>query len=583
MFDFVSRRRPIFQGLLLVLLTALVFHNVLQAGFVRWDDGMHVYANPYLHPVSLSHLARLWSASYQNLYVPVSYSVYALLVTIAHLPAPVSTQDGLWIDLDPRVFHGASLLLHLANVLLVFALLRRLLPGPSTAGNDWAAAAGALLFAVHPVQVEAVAWIAELRGLLSALFLLLALHAYLRYTAAPTVEEPNPPAPFFNREGPPLGFIGGAAGLGSSRARGQWRWFGLATLCFALALLSKPSAIVLPLVVIVLETLILRRPVRAWRSGIASWGVLCLGVLFLTHAAQPVTEDIVTPLWTRPFVAGDALAFYLGKLLWPTRLGIDYGRSPVWLVTQKWFVLHSLLPFSLCLAVWIGRRRAPWLLAAFALFAAALLPTLGLTPFVFQVYSTVADRYLYLALLGPALGLAWGLTLLSRTALPRAQVTAWCGCAAFLLLLSVASRTQTRCWQNSIPLFQQAILVNPQSWGTYNNLGAVALDRGQPEDALPLLTEAVRLRPAYAEAHANRGVALLEIGAQGEAEAEFRTATSLKPDYARAYAGLGDSLLAQGQSAAAAAAFRQALALNPNSPRARQALQVAERGAMASP
>ena len=520
MSDFASRR-PIFLGLLLVLLTTAVFHDVFQAGFVRWDDGLHVYANPYLHPVSLSNLARFWCAPYQNLYVPVSYSMYALLATGAHLPAPVPTIDGLWIDLDPRVFHGASLLLHLANVLLVFALLRRLLPSPRTTGSDWAAAAGALLFAIHPVQVESVAWIAEMRGLLSGLFLLLALHAYLRHA-----------------ETPPL--------LGAS---GQWRWFGIATICFALALLSKPSAVVLPLLVIILESLILRRPARSWRGGITVWGALCLGVLFLTHAAQPVTEDIVTSVWTRPFVAGDALAFYLGKLIWPTRMGIDYGRSPVWLVTQKWFVLHSLVPLALALAVWMGRRRAPWLLAAFALFAAALLPTLGLTPFVFQVYSTVADRYLYLALLGPALGLAWGLSLLSQTPWSRAQLAAWSGCAAFLLLLGLGSRMQTRCWQNSLPLFEQALRVNPQSWGTYNNLGAVALDRGQPGDALAFLTEAVRLRPDDAEAHANRGIALLETRKTLEAAAEFRAAIFLKPDYARA----------------------------------RQALQMAERGATASP
>ena len=179
---FAFHRRAILIGLLLVLITAAVFHDTLQAGFVRWDDGMHVYANPFLHPISVSNAARFWAAPYQNLYVPVSYSLYALLAAMAHLPAPVPTIDGLWVDLNPRVFHGASLLLHLANVLLVFALLRRLLPSPRTAGSDWAAGAGRLLFAVHPVQVESVAWISEMRGLLSGLFSLLALHAYLRYS-----------------------------------------------------------------------------------------------------------------------------------------------------------------------------------------------------------------------------------------------------------------------------------------------------------------------------------------------------------------------------------------------------------------
>ena len=511
MADASPNRRPIFIGLLLVLVTGLVFHGVLTAGFVRWDDGMHVYANPYLHPVSPAHLARFWAAPYQNLYIPLSYSLYALLATMAHLPQPVPTTDGLWIDLNPRVFHAAGLALHLVNVLLVFALLRRLLPGSPSSARDWAAGAGALLFAVHPVQVESVAWIAEMRGLLSGLFVLLALHAYLRHAKEQEgrVQEGR---------------------AGASPAPARLLWFALSTLCFGLALLAKPSAVALPLLAVTLETLILRRPVRAWRGGLGLWAGLCLVFLALTHSAQPVTVDIVTPLWTRPLIAGDALAFYGGKLFWPARLGIDYGRSPVWLTAQPWFGLTSLPALAAVLAAWLGRRRLPWLTASGALFAAALLPTLGWTPFVFQVYSTVADRYLYLALLGPALGVAWGLALVSQAAAPpRLRLAAWSGCAAVLLLFALGSQTQTGCWQNSIPLFSHALAVNPQSWGMCSNLAAVALDRNDPQDALPLLTDAVRLRPGFAEAHANRGIALLEMGDRTGAETEFRQAQALNP------------------------------------------------------
>ncbi len=448
------------------------------------------------------------------------------------------------------------------------------------------------------------------------MFSLLSLHVYLRQCPSAR-EEPNPGAQEPNRQEPnpaasgdpsllgkgedsfpaaqnwgggedffpaPPSLTGkGTGGLGSWRARALSPWFLLATICFALALLSKPSAIILPLLVVILETLILRRPLRAWRWGMAGWGALCVVFLLLTHAAQPVTEDIVTPLWTRPFISGDALAFYLGKLFWPTALGIDYGRSPVWLVTQRWFFLSSLVPLAVGLAAALGRRRAPWLTASVVWFATALLPTLGLTPFVFQVYSTVADRYLYLALLGPALGLAWGLALLSRTEVPRLQLAAWSACAAALLLFGLGSQAQSRVWQNSIPLFLQALAVNPQSWGACNNLALVALDRGQPLDALPLLTEAIRLRPGFAEAHASRGLALLEIGERGGAEAEFRASARLKPGYAPAYTGLGDALLAQGRSGEAAKAYRQALALNPNWPQARQALQMAERAIPPTP
>ena len=537
-------RRPLLLGLLLALAACAVFGGILSAGFVRWDDGLHVYANPYLHPVSPDGLARLWRSPYQNLYVPLSYSLYAALASVAHLPRPVATTDGLWIDLDPCIFHAACLALHVANVLLVFALLRRLLPRLTSsppAVTDWAAGAGALLFAVHPVQVESVAWISEMRGLLAGLFSLLALLTYLRCE------------------------------------QGR-RWYAPATLCFGLALLSKPSAVAVPLLAVCLETLILKRPARAWRLGLSGWGVLALLFLALTHAAQPVTEDIVTPLWTRPFIAGDALAFYAGKLVWPARLGIDYGRSPVWLTAQPWFPVTGVLTLTVALAIWLARRRVPALAASAGLFAAALLPTLGLTPFTFQVYSTVADRYVYLALLGPALGLACGLTYLARIPRSAFRLASCATCACALALLGLCSWRQTLAWHDSIALFTQALSVNPQSWGACNNLASVALDLGRPSDALPLLGEAIRLRPAYAEAHANRGRALLLLGERAGAEAEFRAALRSKPDLPIAYTGLGAALLSEGRAGEAGAAFRQALALNPESPQARAGLRMAESG-----
>ena len=538
-------RRPLLLGLLLALATCVVFGGILSAGFVRWDDGLHVYANPNLHPVSPDGMARLWRSPYQNLYVPLSYSLYAALASVAHLPRPLATPDGLIVDLNPRVFHAACLALHVANVLLVFALLRRVLPRLTSsppAVTDWAAGAGALLFAVHPVQVESVAWISEMRGLLAGLFSLLALLTYVR----------------------------------SEDGR---RWYGLATLCFALALLSKPSAVAVPLLALCLETLVLRRPARTWRLGLAGWGLLALLFLGLTHSAQPVTEDIVTPLWTRPFIAGDALAFYAGKLAWPAHLGIDYGRSPVWLTARPWFPVTGVLTLVTLLAVWLARRRVPALAASAGLFGAALLPTLGLTPFTFQVYSTVADRYVYLALLGPALGLAWGLTRLALLPRPRPRLAARALCVCVLGLLGLCAHTQTLAWRGSIPLFTQALIVNPQSWGACNNLAAVALDLGQPLDALPLLGAAVRLRPGYAEAHANRGRALLMLGERTGAESEYRAAIRSKPDLPFAYTGLGATLLSEGRGAEAGAAFRQALALNPESPQARAGLRMAEGGA----
>ena len=537
-------RRPLWIALFLTLITGAVFHDVLSAGFVRWDDNLHVYDNPYLHPASVANLARFWSAPYRHLYVPVSYSLYWLLAHAAHLSAPVQTPDGIWVDLSPRVFHAANLLLHLVNVLLVFALLRRLLPSKNAGATDWAAGAGAMLFAVHPVQVESVAWISEMRGLLAGMLSLLALLAYVRSAGA---EQAN-------------------------------RWYFLATLLFALALLAKPSAVAVPLMAGLIDALILNRPMRVWGRALALWVLLCAGLLWITHGAQPVMTAIVTPLWTRPFIAGDALAFALGKMLWPASLGIDYGRSPVWVMTHGWAYWTGLLPLTLGILAWWWRSRFPWLTASYGLVIAALLPTLGLTPFVFQIYSTVADRYLYLALLGPALALAWGLQMAWKLGAwkERLRLAAGTACSVILLLCGLGSSVQTLCWQNSVALFTQALTVNPRSWGAANNLAAVLLDQGHPQEALGPLATALRLRPDYAEAHANLGVAWIGLGQTNRAEAEFRVATEDDPGVATAWNGLGATLLAQGHSEDAAAAFRQALTLQPGSPQAQTNLRLAQ-------
>ena len=528
--------RPWVLALGLFLMTGAVFHDILSFGFVRWDDDLHVYANPYLHPVSAAHFLHFWAVPYQNLYAPLSYTLYSFLALMAHRSVLIPITDGLWGDLDPRVFHAASLGLHSVNAVLVFTLLRRLLPNRGTALSDGAACAGALLFALHPLQVESVAWVAELRGLLAGLCSLCALHAWLTF-----IETPE-----------------------------KRRYYALATLCFALALLSKPSAVALPLTAALLAGW-LRVPLRTWLPWLAGWGAFGFAALAVTHTAQPVTVDIVTPFWTRPLIAADALRFDLGKLFWPSHLGIDYGRSPQWLMAHGGGYISGVLIAALGTAIGTLRRRCPALAVSAGLFTAALLPTLGLTPFVFQVFSTVADRYLYMALLGPAFGLAWGLAYLGKEhagkiAVPRLRLASGCVCAGVLLLCAGRSSVQTMFWRSSIALFNQALAVNPQSWCTCNNLAIIAIDEGQPLDALPLLSEAVRLRPEFAEAHANRGVALLRLGARPAAEAEFRLAVQYRPNSVQAYRGLGAALTAQGRPIEAAAAFRQALALQERPP-----------------
>ncbi len=487
-------RRPLILGLLLALACAAVFGEVGRHGFVRWDDEINVYRNPFLNPATLGNVGHFWAGvgmgkAADTVYRPLVYTLYALIAHVAGT-APYLT-DGQGAALAAWPFHLVSLLVHVLNVLLVYGLLRRLVR------NDWAAFAGAALFALHPIQVEAVAWVSGLTDLMGAFFSLLALGAFLRY-----------------------------------RETGHRRQFALATLWFVLALLSKPSAVILPVLALILDQWILGRP---WREGlrvVAWWLPLVLADIIVTHHAEPVLmSGVVTAWWTRPLIAGDALAVSLWHLVWPVGLGIDYGRSPVVaLANRAW--LSSLIILALGICVWCLRRKHPWLIASASFFAAALLPTLGLIPFRFQTFSTVADRYSYLAMLGPAFAMAWGLAHFPERLPVRARLTVGTVCAAVLVLMSLGSALQVTYWQNSFALFGHALVVNPRSWMAHFNLGGILGDLHRRNEAVAEYQMAMRLRPEDAARDAySDGVTLARQGHKAEAVAAFKQALDYQPGF----------------------------------------------------
>ncbi len=458
-----SRNRPVLLGLLLLLACAAVFGETGRHGFVRWDDEINVYQNPYLNPVTSAHLAHFWLGTgmgqgADTVYRPVVYTAYALIARVART-APYAT-DSQMATLDARPFHAANLLLHALNVLLVFGLLRRLIR------QDWAAGAGALLFAVHPLQVESVAWVTGLTDLLGAFFSLLALGEHIRF-----------------------------------RESGRRYHRALAALWFVLALGSNPSAVTLPLVALAVDHWLLG---RVWRDGseaLAWWVPLAGAAVLITRHAEPVTALAVTVPWAaRPLIAGDALAVGLAHLVWPVSLALDYGRSPHAVLGSGWAWLTSLAPLAPAALVW--RSRRPWLKAAAAVYVLALLPSLGLIPFRFQAYSTVADRYSYFALLGPALALAGTLAFLPRRLPARPRLALGTACAGGFLLLGLTSALQVTFWQNSFALFGHAVEVNPRSWVSHFNLGTLLSDSGHAGEAAGEYRQVLGLKSAYAPAFA---------------------------------------------------------------------------------
>lgn len=431
-----TERRLLWIRLLLIAVTLAAFCRAMTADFTNWDDSQTTYANPHLDPPTLGNIGWFWSHAYMDIYAPLPFTMWGGLLLISKLPVP----DQMGVAFNPWIFHAANLLLHIIAVLAAFELLRCLVK------HKGAAAVGALLFAVHPVQVEPVAWISGAKDLLYGLFALIALWQYVQYAqAAPASHEQN------ETTRPPVHYI-------------------LASLAFVLALFSKPTAVVVPLLAFVIDCWLLR---RSWRKSLAVlWPWFVLSVLFAVIAklAQPA-PNVEWSYWSRPVVAADALAFYLYKLIYPVHLAVDYGRNPGWLMHSSVRYWTWVVPVLVALGMWLARKRARWLAAGGLLFLICLLPVLGLSPFDFQLYSTVADHYLYLAMIGPALVAG---SLLAQWWRAIHVVIA----AIVLAALATGTFLQTRHWQNTLTLFQHNLAVNPHSGLSHQNLGTYYMHLG---------------------------------------------------------------------------------------------------------
>jgi tetratricopeptide (TPR) repeat protein len=530
-------RLKVLPLIILVLVTAAVFGPVAGHRFLAYDDPVDVYENPYLQARSLDNLLRFWRYPYEGLYTPLTYTFYAMA---AWTPGLLAANHITEVIPDPRVYHSFNLVLHLLSVLMVWRILtlllqRTLRSGSGTAAGsrslppEWAACGGALLFAIHPLQVEPVAWVAGFKDLLFGLLALMAVWHYLRYVDA----KMQPSAP---------------------RARLH---YGLATGAFVLALLAKPTAVVLPVIVGLLAVWGWRCSWREQIAGLSAWLIVALAWSIFTRWVHPGSVlGYEPPVWARPLIAGDAIFFYLCKLILPLKLGPDYGRSPQAVIEHGRLLFTGWVPFVLAGWLWLQRRKLAWLVTAAGLFVAGLLPVLGLISFDFQRYSTVADRYVYLAMLGPALALAWAL---SR---PRKKLATVCG-VILLGLFGLRSAWQIPYWHDSETFFKYALQVNADSYLAHNNLGFVLSEQGRDDEALIHLNEALRLEPESPVTHLNLGGVLERQGRLQDAMQHYAEAIRIVPTYARAHTSLGVLLAKQGRYAEALEHHTEALRIEP--------------------
>ncbi|NIO11614.1 MAG: tetratricopeptide repeat protein [Deltaproteobacteria bacterium] len=529
--------RPILISILLVILTVGVFWRVYDHEFV-WDDRIDIYENPHLKSDDAPEILVFWQKPYLNLYIPLTYTVWGTIARFSKVPPNL---EG--ITFDPTLFHVANLIVHLVCVLIIFAILRLMV------GNDWAAGGGALLFALHPLQVETVAWVNGMRDLLSGMLSFLALWLYVAYA----------------RENSLVAWAGSNAPAGSSESRqstfslGRGRLgYGLATLAYLLALLAKPSAVVVPAIAWFLDYWVVRRSMRESLTGLVPWIVLALPVVVVTQVAQDETViRYVTPFWARPLVAGDSLAFYLYKLFVPLWLGPDYGRQPEWVLSQWWGYVMWLLPCALLVTVWLGRHARPWLLVAVGIFMVGILPVSGLVPFTFQHVSTVADRYIYLAMFGAAFALAWFLSLCRGRIVPLFTV-------AVMIWMAFASSVQSLVWRDKETLWRHALTVNDRSRMANFNLGNILAAKGDLESAIQYYLNAARIDPDSTDNINNLGNVYLKQGKIEQAQEQYQLAVTINPRDDFAYYNLARIFADKGERPEAIKNFERVLELKPS-------------------
>lgn len=482
--------------LFLVLGLLFVFWQVQDHDFVNYDDNLYVTQNRHVQ-AGLTGEGVIWA------FTSMHASNWHPLTWLSHM------LDCEIYGLDPKGHHVTNLLLHAANTALLFLVLRWM------TGALWRPACVAALFALHPLHVESVAWVAERKDVLSTFFWILTMFAYTWYVK------------------------------GSSHGR-----YLLVLLAFALGLMAKSMLVTLPFVLLLLDYWPLRRlsmSVSATNDNrIGLWNVIreklplltltagsCL-VTFLAQRIGPAVQSLSQiSLQARISNALVSYVKYIGKMIWPSRLAIFYPHPlnslPVWQIAGATLLL-------LCITILILQKtgRYPYLTVGWLWFLGTLVPVVGIVQVGGQA---MADRYTYVPLIGLFICITWAISSLVAEWSHQKVVVSILVVVAFSAL---ATRTwfQLRHWENSIALSKHALDVTANNYLAHNNLGVELVGQRKYEEAIDHYYEALRIQPGYAEAHNNLGVALAYSGRLQEAIEHIFTALRIRPEYADAHQNL---------------------------------------------
>jgi tetratricopeptide (TPR) repeat protein len=507
-----SKEQNLIIYIVLAVVTLAVFWQVNQFDFV-FDDRAYITGNSHIKSgFTLDGFRWTFTTKYLGLWNPLVWLSFMV--------------DYQLYGLNAGGYHLTNRILHILSALLLFWLFNRM------TGEIWKSAFVAALFALHPLHVESVVWIAERKDVLSAFFWMLTLCLYVYYTEKPFMKR-----------------------------------YLFVFFSFVCALMSKPMVVTLPLVMILLDYWPLKR-FELKKDKLFLWQfkekipffVLSVIIVIIMFYSPNEQETYIKgfPLSSRLANAPVAFVTYLEKTFWPLDLAVLYpfpAQIHIWQV-----FVASLLIIIISIAVIVMVKRLPYLFVGWLWFATTILPVIGIIQISISAPYAMADRYHYLPSIGIAVMLAWGIPTLIKSEEIRKKILFPMG-IAFLTILSVLTCQQCGYWKNNFELFNHAVLVTKDNYVAHNNVGLTLAEEGKTNGAIYHYNKAINIKPDYADAYYNRGIIYDKRGQYQLAIEDYNQAIRLQPNFARAYNNSGAASFKLGQNSRAIDDFNKAIQL----------------------
>jgi len=500
----------------LAALSWLIFGQTFWHDFINYDDPRYVYENTKITGgLRISGIAWAFTHIHSMNWHP--------LTTISHM------LDCQLYGLKAGWHHFTNVLLHSVAVVLLFLVLLQMTGGPSRTGSIWRSAFVAAVFAIHPLRVESVAWIAERKDVLSGVFFMLTVLAYVYYARLPRISR-----------------------------------YLVVLLVFACGLMSKPMLVTLPFVLLLLDYWPLDRiKGQVWKRVLEKLPLISLSAvssiatLVAQKGAVGYTEEL--PILERLNNAVISYVLYIWQMLWPLNLAVFYphpeNRLPLWEIISSLFLLICVTAVAITL-----RKQLPYLITGWLWYLGMLVPVIGLVQVGWQGR---ADRYTYLPQIGLYIAATW--TVADLTRLWRHQRIILSAAALLtIVVLSWRAWVQTRYWRDSETLFKHALAVTTNNDVAENNLGIVYLRQGNLDEAISLLQAAVDRRPDNSPAHENLAKALLQKGKITDALIHYRKLLELQPDNIEVHNIVGTVLIQQGRIREGVEEWQKVLEIQPD-------------------